>query len=139
MDYKFLHKDKKGRCRFLPKDKKGAEMTISTIITIVLGLALLVVLILGFTSGWSNLWDRIIGIGGGGDNVQTIVQSCELACTTNAQYDWCSKVRNVKYKNSIGKDKIYKMDSTCVTLDNNLKDVNAGSVSLSCSSITCPE
>ena len=76
-------------------DKKGAEMTIGTIVMIILALVVLVVIIYGFTTGWSNLWQNIIGFGGGKVNVQTVVSSCQLACSTNGVYDYCTKERNV--------------------------------------------
>jgi len=77
------------------KTKKGAEMTIGTIVMIILALVVLVVIIYGFTTGWGNLWDKVVNIGGGKINVQTIVQSCQLACSTNSQYDYCTKERNI--------------------------------------------
>jgi len=46
-------------------NKAGAEMTIGTIIVIILALVVLVVLIYGFTTGWGNLWDKLTGYGGG--------------------------------------------------------------------------
>jgi len=76
-------------------NKKGAEMTIGTIIVIVLALVVLVILVYGFSTGWTNLWDKITGFGGGRVNVQTVVQSCQLACTTNSQYDYCNKTTAV--------------------------------------------
>ena len=77
------------------RDKKGAEMTIGTIVMIILALVVLVVIIYGFTTGWGNLWQNIIGFGGGKVNVQTVVRSCQLACSTNSVYDYCTKVRDV--------------------------------------------
>lgn len=72
------------------KDKKAQEMTIGTIIVIILALLVLVLLILGFSMGWSNLWDKIKNLGPGGQaNVDTIVQSCNIACTTGSQYEYC--------------------------------------------------
>ncbi len=76
-------------------NKKGAEMTIGTIIIIILALVVLVVLIFGFTTGWQNLWQRIIGLGGGEINVQSVVQSCQLACAGQQQYDYCTRTRDV--------------------------------------------
>lgn len=70
-------------------NKKGAEMTIGTIVVIVLALIVLVVLVFGFSQGWSNLWQKITGFGGGKVNVQTVVQSCTVACNTNNVYGWC--------------------------------------------------
>lgn len=76
-------------------NKRGAEMTIGTIIVIILALVVLVVIIYGFVTGWGNLWQKIIGIGGvGKPNVQTHVDSCKIACASEAKSDYC-KPRNV--------------------------------------------
>lgn len=77
-------------------NKKGAEMTIGTIVIIVLALIVLVVLVIGFTGGWSNLWTRITSFFGG-SNVDSIVQACQVACTTGSKYDYCSLERTVKF------------------------------------------
>ncbi len=77
------------------RNKKGAEMTIGTIVIIVLALIVLVVLVLGFTGGWTNLWGRITSFFGG-SNVDSIVQACQVACSTNSKYDWCDRVRNLR-------------------------------------------
>jgi len=85
--------------RKLTKNKKGAEMTIGTIVIIVLALIVLVVLIVGFTSGWGNLWDKIRAFFGGGDNVSTMVTSCQTACGSSLKYDYCDKEREVRFEN----------------------------------------
>ncbi|MFA7708312.1 MAG: hypothetical protein WCX73_05165 [Candidatus Pacearchaeota archaeon] len=84
------------------KNKKGAEMTIGTIIVIILALVVLVILVYGFSTGWTNLWDKVTNFGGGKANVQTIVQSCQLACTTLSEYDYC-KTRSMIEVDSAGK------------------------------------
>lgn len=81
-------------------NKKGAEMTIGTIIIIVLALIVLVVLVLGFTGGWSNLWSRITSFFGG-SNVDSIVQACQVACSTSSKYDYCDRARTVKAESAI--------------------------------------
>jgi len=81
----------------LRKNKKGAEMTIGTIIIIVLALVVLVILVYGFSTGWSNLWEKITAFGGGKVNVQSVVQSCQLACTTGSRYDYCELSRTVTF------------------------------------------
>ncbi len=78
-------------------NKKGAELTIGTIVIIVLALVVLVVLILGFTGGWGNLWGRISGFFGGGSNIDSVVQACQVACTTNMKNDYCERMRPVKF------------------------------------------
>jgi len=76
-------------------NKKGQEMTLGTIIAIVLGIAVLVFLIFGFSTGWNNLWDRITQFGGG-SNVDTVVQACALKCSVGDKYGFCTETRTLK-------------------------------------------
>lgn len=78
-------------------NKKGAEMTIGTIVIIVLAVAVLVFLIFGFSTGWTNLWSKITAFTGGGANVDTVKQACVLACNTQNKYDFCELTRTVKF------------------------------------------
>jgi hypothetical protein len=111
---RFLNKDSLVNNKEVKMNKKAAEMTIGTIIVIILALVVLVVLIYGFSTGWSNLWNNIIGYGGGQINVQTVVDSCKLACTTQATFDYCTKLRNVNAQGSDGKVKTF--ETTCEKL-----------------------
>jgi len=79
-------------------NKKGAEITIGTIIIIILALVVLVIIIYGFSTGWANLWEKITSFGGGGVNVQSVVQSCQLACSTQAAFDYCSLQRTIRFE-----------------------------------------
>lgn len=72
-------------------NKRGQGMSTSTIILLILGLVILVVLILGFTMGWNKILPWI-----NSNNVETIKTSCEAACSTNSQYDFCTVVRDVR-------------------------------------------
>jgi len=62
----------------------------------VLGVVVIVLLIWGFSSGWSSMWDKITSFGGGKSNVDTIIQACNLACTSNQEYAYCTQTRNVE-------------------------------------------
>jgi len=95
-------------------EKKASEITIGTIIFIILGILVLVILIYGFSTGWSNLWERIIGISGGDENVQLIVQNCMIACETHSQYDYCTKIRTIKFKEG---ETLYTIKGTCDNLE----------------------
>ncbi len=78
------------------KGKRGAEMTIGTIVIIVLAIAVLVFLIFGFTTGWSNLWERIGIFGGGGENISDIAQACAASCAQSDTYGYNQKPWNVE-------------------------------------------
>ena len=116
-------------------NKKAAEMTIGTIIVIILALVVLVVLIYGFTTGWANLFEKIGVFGGGKSNVQTIVQGCQLACSTSSSYDWCDKQRNIIVDDEANAGKTIPLkEKTC-------KDLSAtGKYGLEdCTGISCAE
>jgi hypothetical protein len=76
-------------------NKKAQNLSLTTIILIVLGIVLLVLLIWGFSTGWGNLWERI-NFWSGGSNVDTIKQACDLACSTGSEAKYCSEVKTLK-------------------------------------------
>lgn len=123
------------------ESKKGAELTVTTIIVIVLALVVLVVLVLGFTSGWGNLWGRITGFFGG-PNIDSVVQACGIACTSQSNYDYCTRERTLKWEEN---GKTIQVTANCNQLKNkesvNDKDGIARTLpttDLSCS-ISCTE
>ncbi|MGV8131688.1 MAG: hypothetical protein ACP5N7_06335 [Candidatus Pacearchaeota archaeon] len=67
-------------------NRKG-DVTISTVILIVLGLVVLVMMIVGFTQGFDflfGLFDR------GPSELQTLASACELYVQGNLAIDFCS-------------------------------------------------
>ncbi|MBT6689963.1 hypothetical protein HN903_04680 [archaeon] len=77
------------------ENKKGQQMTLGTIIAIVLGLVVLVFLIYGFSTGWGSLWEKVTGLGGGDVNVDTMSTACTLACQQDNQYGFCNQSRTI--------------------------------------------
>ena len=69
-------------------NKKGQDLSIGTLILIVLGIIVLVLLILGFSMGWSNLWEKI-NIFGGGNSLGTVAAACKSAVTSGFNFDYC--------------------------------------------------
>ena len=119
-------------------------MTLETIIAIVLGIAVLVFLIFGFSTGWGNLWDRITAFGGGSANIDTIVQGCTLACNGQALDAYCNEERTVKYGDEVeawdgtGNSMVKSSKGTCDLFVKKtggalFPGLNVGA----CSSITC--
>jgi hypothetical protein len=86
--------------------KKAQGLSINAVILIVLGLAVLVVLALGFMLGWN----RIIPWLGEKNNVDTIAKSCETACGSENAYNYCSVGRE------LSDGKVTYKDVTCYTL-----------------------
>jgi len=98
-------------------NKKGAEMTISTIILIVLGVLILVFLIIGFSIGWNKIFPYISPP----NNVQDIKDKCDYACNVGSKYDFCSSIREVKVESDLTQNGITitsgkKVRATCYDL-----------------------
>lgn len=91
--------------------KRGQGLSTNAIILIILGVVVLSVLIMGFTMGWKNLAPWLPT-----DNVKTIASACEVACTTDAKYDYCSKPRTLKLE---GEDDISGNCTYFSTIENN--------------------
>lgn len=120
--------NKRGRhsCLISPKsDKRGAEMTTNMIIFIVLGVIIVVMLVIGLSFGWSTFTPWVSKT-----NVDTVVQGCELACTTNGQYAFCSQPRTL-----IDTDKNEYKQITCNSLSQ-IPETTKYGIS-TCSSIDC--
>ena len=80
------------------ENKRGQSMSINTIIMIILGLAILVLLILGFALGWGKIFPFLKS----SSNIDQVTQLCQTACATQMQYDFCSVPRELKIdKNSM--------------------------------------
>ena len=94
-------------------------MTLGTIIAIVLGIAVLVFLIFGFSTGWSNMWDKVTA-GTSGSNVQVKIADCDNDCSSGEKTSWCSEKKTLKY---IGDDgKTVKVSETCADLSLGIVD-----------------
>jgi hypothetical protein len=78
----------------LMKNTKGQDLSIGTLILIVLGIIVLVLLILGFTIGWGNLWDKI-NIFGGSSTLSDVTTACKLAATSQDVYSFCLDFNNI--------------------------------------------
>lgn len=68
-------------------DKRGQELSIGTLVLIVLGIIVLVLLVLGFSIGWDNLF-RKIGIFQGND-IASVVTACNVAVSSQSQASYC--------------------------------------------------
>lgn len=104
--------------------KRKGDVTISTIILIVLGLVVLVMMILGFTKGWDFIFGNF-------DNAPSELQTFAKACGVYAQgglsIDFCN------YK-LIGNDLVNCRDER-VTKSMDADGVNYGSEALKCADV----
>jgi len=70
------------------ENKKAQDLSITTIILVILGVVVLVVLIVGFTQGWNSVKVWFVG---SSTNMQEIISQCGVACATGDQISWCQK------------------------------------------------
>lgn len=82
------------------KNKKGQDLSIGTLILIVLGVIVLVILILGFSVGWGKMWEKI-NIFSGGTSVNEVVTACNLAASQGNKYGYCQEFKSVKINNEV--------------------------------------
>ena len=87
--------------RQLLKSKRSSEMTIGTIIIIILALVVLIFLIYSFMKSGGSLMDNLKNFFSGGTNVDTIKNACQAACTTQASFSFCQEVRTLKVSDSV--------------------------------------
>jgi len=72
-------------------NKRGQGLQVSTIILVVLGVAVLVLLAIGFIIGWQKILPWLST-----NNVETIVSQCQAACATNSAYGFCTASKTLK-------------------------------------------
>ncbi|MFH0711605.1 MAG: hypothetical protein V1889_00600 [archaeon] len=124
------------------ENKRGQQMTLSTIIAIVLGIVVLIFLIYGFSTGWSNLWSKVTG-SVSGSNVEDKIKDCETDCSLGERTSYCFENKELRFFDSAGK--VVKVSGTCVNFssDSFVVDgkVSAGQIKgmgfESCASIKC--
>jgi hypothetical protein len=91
-------------------NKKGQQMTLGTIIAIVLGIAVLVFLIFGFSTGWNNMWEQITKQTSGA-NTKTVIADCETDCSADEKSAWCNERKTLRYFDGDGNT--LKKEGTC--------------------------
>jgi hypothetical protein len=69
-------------------NKRGQDLSIGTLILIILGIAVLVILIIGFTSGWDFLISKFSIAPG--QALESVAQSCLISGNNNLALDFCS-------------------------------------------------
>ncbi|MBM3247601.1 hypothetical protein FJZ17_03640, partial [Candidatus Pacearchaeota archaeon] len=65
------------------KSRKAQDISVGTIIIIIIALVVLVFLVIAFTRGGGSLMDNIRNFFGGSSNVDTIKNACGAACSTS--------------------------------------------------------
>ena len=106
-------------------DKKGQELSTNTIILLILGLVILVVLILGFSTGWS-FFKNIISP----TNVDDIIEQCGSVCSLAQKFAFCSAERTLRVN-----EEDFSVKTSCAVLANSPELVKYNIPK--CSAINC--
>ena len=91
-------------------NKGGQGLQISTIILVVLGVAVLVLLALGFIMGWQKILPWIST-----NNVETVAANCQAACAMNSAYGFCTASRTLKADDlpQVDGETVKEVSNTC--------------------------
>ena len=76
------------------KDKRGLELTINTMILIVLGVLILIALILAFTGAWGKFVNTIRGYSG--SEIDNLTKLCQSQCDLDNKNSYCCEEKNLK-------------------------------------------
>jgi hypothetical protein len=87
-------------------EKRGQGLSTNAMVLIILAVVILVILILGFSLGWEKLNPFI-----GGNNVDTVVNNCLIACTQGSSYGFCVENQILKAEGLPGGVK--SVEKTC--------------------------
>jgi hypothetical protein len=101
-------------------NKKGFDISISTIVIIVISIVVLAGLVFLFTKGF-GLWKTGIDPIGNSASRSAVIEACNLACTTEDLITFCCEIF------SVNEGKILCTDSS-LGID----------CSLSCAAVSCP-
>lgn len=115
------------------QNKKGQELSTNTVIILVLAVLVLVFIIVGFSVGWNKIFPFISPP----NNVKDVNDKCNLACSTQDTYGWCTSSRDVKLEQSILVNGAQRKEfsATCAQLTSETQYAVLGTVK--CPAITC--
>ena len=108
--------------------KRGQGLSTNAIVLIILAVVVLVILIIGFTMGWNKFAPWLSS-----NNVDNIVNSCSIACSTDNTYEFCDLERTLKADDLPGE--VNEMKATCEFFSTDA-DYSKYGIS-ACSSINC--
>lgn len=101
-------------------NRRGQEgMTLGTVVGIILLVLLLVVVIFSFTSAGRDFWAKTLNLKGG-TTLDSAVQGCNIAASSNAVDSFCSELKSVSYNGTTQYVTCGKIGFTGVSLESSL-------------------
>ena len=129
--------EKRGLRSILFKNKKGMQLTLETILLLILMVAAVIMLSLFFTQSSNKFFGKIKAYFVQ-TNVDSIIEGCNVLSSTESSYAFCCEIKDVKYyeTDEAGKQTNAKGDFTCGELvEKNF--INSKINSLECGEISC--
>jgi hypothetical protein len=81
------------------KNKKGAELAISTIILTILGLIVLIAVVVFLTMNWGRLTSMLKGYVG--TEMQNAIDLCKNQCNLGRDFDFCCTTKYINTTTSL--------------------------------------
>jgi len=105
--------DKKGEGISFIRDKRGVQLSLETILMMILVVFAVSILFLFFSGNFKGLFEKITDFGSH-SNVDSVVASCNLFVSNELSYSFCCEKREIKYvKEEDGEQVNKKDDFTC--------------------------
>lgn len=99
------------------KNKKGLQLSLETILLMILVVFAVSMLFLFFSGNFKGLFDRITDFGGH-SNVDSVIASCNLLVNSELTYSFCCEKKEVRYEKEEGGEQVDKTEEyTCDELD----------------------
>ena len=113
-------------------------MSLTTILLMVLGVAIIVFIIWGFSNQW-QVFRGVVDPFTSASNVEQVKQVCSLACSSGSVTGFCNDPKTMKFgkKITVDGDEVKQVVGTCDELTQGEGDLNVYAVD-KCPSITCP-
>jgi len=109
-------------------NKRGQESPVG--LGFIIGAAIVIIaaifIVIGFTQGWGKILPWLSPT-----NVDTVVTQCQVACTTNSQYGFCTQNRTVNDGTNP------QFSSTCYQLATNSAYISKGYGISACPQVQC--
>lgn len=94
-------------------NKRGQELSVNTLILIIIGVLVLVFLVVGFAIGWKKIFPFIAPE----NNVKEVADKCNLACNTQDVYNYCTVQRDLRLDEPLASLGKKEFKATCKDLE----------------------
>ncbi len=110
---------------FFIKRKRGMQLAISTLVLLILSVLILIALIMSFTIGWEDFFNKIRGYSPG--ELDSVISICNTQCSLGSKYDFCCQEKELGKKKILCIDDILKDEVNC---DIDCKEISCDNIQI---------